>query len=350
MKRRGFFWAAALISLVVSAGLLSGPVSAAEKTKLRFAECWILTAQYLPTIVAAAKGFYAEEGLDVPVERGFGSGDNFKRVAAGSLDVACSSMAGVVVGRAAGAKAKVALVTMHTPPFGLAYRKGAGIQTPKDLEGKKVAIPGGSSILQLWPAFTKATGIDPQKVQVLNLEPAVLAPSLAAGAVDAADSWLTSLPAFLRAGEAKGEGIGFFLFSDYGLRDLYGAVMVAQDAMITSRPQDLRGFVRATLRGLAYALENREESLGFVGKLVPAADPKQFGVQWDYTLPLFFDEYFEKNGMGFAEEKKVRAGLEMMKTYMGLKGEVQPGETYTNQFVEGVPREWRFPKKPPLIK
>ncbi len=46
------------------------------------------------------------------------------------------------------------------------------IKTPKDLEGKTVAIPTGATQFQQWPAFVKGCGLDADKIRIANIDPA----------------------------------------------------------------------------------------------------------------------------------------------------------------------------------
>src|SRR5262249_5815323 len=48
---------------------------------------FVPTGEYVPHYTALEKGFYRDEGLDVKIVRGQGSGDTVKRIAAGQGDV-----------------------------------------------------------------------------------------------------------------------------------------------------------------------------------------------------------------------------------------------------------------------
>src|SRR5258708_19479697 len=59
------------------------------------------------------------------------------------------------------------------------------IKTPKDLEGKTIAIAAGSTQFQQWPAFVKGCGLDGSKIRVANIDPAGSPPALITGQVPA---------------------------------------------------------------------------------------------------------------------------------------------------------------------
>ena len=321
-----------------------GAAGAAEKTKIRFAENWVLSGEHIGEFVALEKGWYAAEGVDIEIQRGHGAVDTYKRVTAGSLDIGRSVMVSVALGRAQGANGKIIQITMHTSPYGLAYLKGAGIEKPKDLEGRKIAIPSGSSVLQFWPAFAKVNGIDLKKTPIIHMGPAALVPSLAAAKVEATDAWLNSLPAFEQAASQQGRQVGHFLWSDFGLSDMYGAAFVASDETVSKRPEAIQKFVRATVRGISWAFENPKAGVDIFMKHNSNRKRNIVEAQWKYMKRLSFDKHFKKEGLGYINPGKMAKALELVKQYVGLKKPVKAEELYTNEFISKVPKEWRFPK------
>ncbi|MFQ5913791.1 MAG: ABC transporter substrate-binding protein [Nitrospinota bacterium] len=324
--------------------LATGIARGAERTKIRFAENWVLSGEHIGEFVALDKGWYSTEGVDIEIRRGHGAVDTFKRVTAGDLDIGRSVMVSVALGRAQGAKAKIVQMAMHISPYGLAYLKGVGIKKPKDLEGRMVAIPSGSSVLQFWPAFAKVNGINLKKTPIIHMGPAALVPSLASAKVEATDAWLNSLPAFEEAAAQQGHQVGFFLWSDFGLSDMYGAAFVASDATIQKRPEMVQKFVRATVRGISWALANPKGAVDIFMKHNPGRKRSIIEAQWKYMQRLSLDDHFKKEGMGYVNSEKMVRALKLVEQYVGLKNPVKAEDLYTNGFVSNVPREWRFPK------
>src|SRR3990172_3884007 len=116
----------------------------AQITKVRFATDWLFTGNETPYFVAKDKGFYAQEGLDVAISRGYGAADGIRRMAAEEQDVTVVDPAAVVLGRAQGTKVKVVAVVLEKAPASIFSLKKTGIKKLKDLEGKSLALtPGG---------------------------------------------------------------------------------------------------------------------------------------------------------------------------------------------------------------
>ena len=71
----------------------------------------------------------------------------------------------------------------------LVARDGAGINSPQDLVGKKVAVPFVSTGHYSLLAALKQWNIDPAKVQILNLAPPAITAAWKRGDIDATYVW-----------------------------------------------------------------------------------------------------------------------------------------------------------------
>jgi NitT/TauT family transport system substrate-binding protein len=61
---------------------------------------------------------------------------------------------------------------LNTSGFGVISLAETGIKSPKDLEGKRLAITAGDALTQLFPALAKANDIDLGKVNLFQMDPA----------------------------------------------------------------------------------------------------------------------------------------------------------------------------------
>lgn len=78
--------------------------------------------------------------------------------------------------------------------------KGSPIKTLKDLKGKKIAIPQGSSAHGLALLALKSVGLTPKDVQISFLDPAAGATAFASGKVDAWSIWNPQAALAVKAG------------------------------------------------------------------------------------------------------------------------------------------------------
>lgn len=89
MKNRiGEFIAAALIGSTVICGFGSAPAQSAEKVKVKMISDWAFQAQAAVFTNAIEKGYFAEQNLDVSIDRGYGSADAITKLASGAYDIA----------------------------------------------------------------------------------------------------------------------------------------------------------------------------------------------------------------------------------------------------------------------
>ena len=66
--------------------------STQEKRAIKVNPSWLLQGDNAPITVAIQKGYFAEKGLDVTLERGFGSSDTLGKVAAGQFEFGFGDM------------------------------------------------------------------------------------------------------------------------------------------------------------------------------------------------------------------------------------------------------------------
>ena len=69
-------------------------------------------------------------------------------------------------------------------PFALLTKADSPIQTVKDMAGKKLGTPAGAAALKLFPLLAKKNGVDPAKVEILNMAPNLQEQMLLQGQVD----------------------------------------------------------------------------------------------------------------------------------------------------------------------
>src|SRR5215468_5116579 len=187
-----------LITLAGAAGAtgvmgISAPFVARAATPIKFTLPWLPLGPYSFTFVAKAMGFWEKRGLDVTIDRGFGSGRVCVPVDQGQYDFGIIDLA--VMMNCAGRGLDLVGVAGIWPisPVGIFSLKEFNITKPKDLESRTVAFDVGSGDFQLWPAFVKATGIDDAKVSKLTMDGPALIKALAEKQVKAVGNFYGSI-------------------------------------------------------------------------------------------------------------------------------------------------------------
>src|SRR6266508_4018841 len=149
ITRRSFLAGTAATAAAVTAGI---PAARAQsQTKLKFTLPWIPHGGYTHVFVAKKLGFWEKRGLDVAIDRGFGSGEVCKTLGLGQYDFGSIDFG--VMTNCVGKGLDLVAIGMLSPrsPLGIFSLPKKGIRAPKDLEGKKLAFEVlGSSDALLW--------------------------------------------------------------------------------------------------------------------------------------------------------------------------------------------------------
>jgi NitT/TauT family transport system substrate-binding protein len=174
------------------AAALAAVLPAAAQDKVQLQLNWFHLADHSPIYLALKKGYYKEEGIELTVLRGSGSADSAKKIELGQSDIGIADAPTVLTAIGKGANLKMVAVVYDKAGNNVFFRKAANIKAPKDLVGKKIAVPPADSHRVLWPAFAALHGIDPNSVTLVNVKPEGKQAIVAANEVDASFDLYTS--------------------------------------------------------------------------------------------------------------------------------------------------------------
>jgi NitT/TauT family transport system substrate-binding protein len=300
----------------------------ADAAELNFITDFGFNGRHAYFYVAREKGYYKAEGLDVNFVRGQGSADAIKKVAAGIATFGFADAGSLVLARGNdGVPVKLVSIVYAKPPQAIFAIKGSGIASPRDLEGKTVADTASSSIRLLFPAFARAAGIDAAKVKWVIAEGSALPSLLANGRVDAIGQFSVGEP-LIAAATAK--EIVRIAYKDSGL-DYYGNGIIASEETIAQHPDQVRAFVRATIKGMKDAFANPAEAATIMAKYQKELTPAV--IEGETRL---VGELAEVKGkpLGFIDPNSVASTVDAMTANFTLKNAVQPAELFAPGFVE----------------
>jgi hypothetical protein len=133
--------------------------------------------------------------------------------------------------------------------------KESGITTPQDFIGKTVGLETAVNVDILYKIMMNKLGIDRSLVNEVTI--GYDATELLEGTTDVSTGYIINEPN--QAIEA-GKEINTILMADYGV-NMYADVIVATEDTIENRPELVEKFLRATLKGWQYALENADEAV-----------------------------------------------------------------------------------------
>lgn len=328
-----------LVLVVLVAGGPLAPV-AQPLQKVTFALNWFPVGDHAAYWVALDRGYYRARGLDVEMQNSKGSGDSIAKVDTGRADVGLADSAVVIAALGRGARVKVVGMVFDKTPLNVWSRKEAPIRRPKDLEGKTIGAPPGDGQRQVFPAFAKLHGIDTSKVTWVNIEPAAKVPALAEKRVDAVADYTTGLPFYEKA---MGQGNAVMMpWADHGF-DMYSMSIMASDKTMKDRAPMLRAFLEASYLGWRDVMADPKSALEIFKKRVPEIDLSIIEPNMMMGLELLRTERYAQHGIGWMDEGKMCASVDLVNTYMGVPTKVECRAVFTNEFLTKVAPPTRAP-------
>src|SRR5215813_6710617 len=182
---RQAFWKSLTIGTMTAALVVGATVATAADTPVTFQLNWMAGGPNAGFEAALAEGFYKEAGLDVTIVQGNGSANTAQLVANGRAQLAYADAVAVSQLIAKGAPMKIVATIYQSNPNEVDALKKAGIRSLKDLAGKKVGIPAGSSQATMLPLLLKANNLRESDLTLMNMPLQSMVPALLQGQVDA---------------------------------------------------------------------------------------------------------------------------------------------------------------------
>jgi NitT/TauT family transport system substrate-binding protein len=322
-----------VVALVVAAAVVVPEAGCAADRDVSFVLDFIPGGFHAPWYVAADKGFFKEEGLNVKISRGYGSGDTVMKVAAGQYDVGQAAIGALIAARAnENVPVKATFLYLTRDMLTMWVRDEEIIKTPKDLEGKLIATTAGNAHYVLFPLFAKAAGFDASKVRWVTVDGAVMAAMLINKQIDAAPYfWYHGARIRPQASE-RGITLKPFPYADYGLK-LYSTSLIARDTTIQKDPEMLRKFNQATLRGMRWAADHPDEAARIVMKANAEATFEATKGEWELSKQFIWTEESQKDGQGVFEIGKLKSTIDQIASATNPKRVPTPDEIATSALV-----------------
>jgi NitT/TauT family transport system substrate-binding protein len=179
-----------LIAAVAVLAVLANAEAEAQLTKVRVSTIPILDTA--PLQVGIAKGFFAEQGLEVDTTPTAGGAAGLPALAAGQVQITFSNIVSIVLGAKQGLEFEIisgGSATGATAPdvAAMVTKKGSSLKTGKDLEVKRIAVNTRNNIIWLYArAWVLATGGNPDRVTYVEVPFPQMVDAVRGDQVDAA--------------------------------------------------------------------------------------------------------------------------------------------------------------------
>src|SRR5256885_9328725 len=253
--------------LAAASLLAATPASAQQLPPIKFSLDFKFEGPAAPFVVAIDKGYFKAEGLDVTIDTAAGSLEPINRVASGTYDMGFGDINSLIKFRDANPATAIKAVFMvyNKPAFSIVGRKSRGVEKPKDLEGKTLGAPAPDGAYAQWKIFVQANGIDASKVKIENVGFPVREPMLQSGQVDAITGFSFSSFINLKSMNVPVDDIVVMLMADYGV-NLYGNTIIVNPKFAAEKPEAVKGFLRALVKGLKDTIKDPSTAVDAVIK------------------------------------------------------------------------------------
>ncbi|WP_244544371.1 MULTISPECIES: ABC transporter substrate-binding protein [unclassified Beijerinckia] len=316
--------------LLLASCLGARPAFAADKLLYLFPTIPTLPA-FAPFQVAKAKGFFAAENLDVTFQAAKGGVDGAKQVGAGNADLAGGIGDTPIILRPNGIPVRaVALLGGHAL-HQLIVRKDAGIRSFADLKGKQIGVVSyqDTSFYNLLGVLA-SVGLDKNSANIQAVGPTGITALMASGnlqAIVGAPEWAVTL---------ENNAVAIETFQIDSAFPAMAQALLASDATIKARPDLVRRFVSAVLKGVAAVAANPQESAATYLKEIDRPDSELPSIA---KILTFYAQkvYPAANGFPLGQFDPTRvAKVQDFYLANGLIEKATPvADLFTNQFVGG---------------
>ncbi len=278
--------------------------------------------------VAIEKGYYKQADLEVKVVRGQGSVDAIRQVGANNAIVGFADAGSLVLARGNDQiPVKLVAIVYAKPPQAIFCREDSGIRQPKDLEGTSIANPAGGATVDMFPVYARTAGFDASKVKWIVAGSDALPGLLAGNRVPCVGQFTVGEPLLrMQAAPAK---LVRLAFADAGV-SFYGNGIIATDATIATKPDILRRFAAATIRGMQDAFANPEEAGRIINKYHPTIDVAVAKGETEAVAEL---AQVKGRELGLIDPTRVEETIAVVNGVFNLKAPVTVNDVYAPGFV-----------------
>jgi ABC-type nitrate/sulfonate/bicarbonate transport system substrate-binding protein len=324
---RALMLAAAAVSLVVLSAACSDDSGPDELRQITFMAGFRAQANlpFVAVYVADAKGFFADEGLEVNVQHSSGQDEHLKLLLEDEVQFITGTAAQVIRRRVDDLPVQAVALFGQRGDQGFIARADSGIESPADFAGRSVGFKAGVVPAELH-ALLATVGLTVEDVELQSV--GFAAQVFLEGQVDVFPVFLNNEPDTI---QRAGVEINIFDPHDFGIPTL-GLTYLAHEDTVSGDPELVEAFLRATLRAIEYIEGNVDEAVEITLTYAEGADPdhQKFLLQTDLAAAQRAD------GIGRGDTEQWEALVDLLLEYEVITQRTDIDSAFVGSFVEDL--------------
>jgi NitT/TauT family transport system substrate-binding protein len=332
------FRVAAFLVLATTGSLLGKPAAAQAPTDVKVALDWAFQGTVAMLLYGQEQGYFSQEGLNVTIDRGYGSADAVTRAASGAYSFALGDINSMVEFNARNPDKQVVAFFMiyNRPPFSVVTLADRGINEPKDLEGRKVASNEGLAARRMFPLFAKGGKIDISKIDWVNVAPPLLDTIVIQKTADAGIGFWNTQSVNMQAAKIPASQVKVFFYSDYGV-DLYGNAFLTTKRLASENPDLVRRFTRAITRCFKAVVPDPSIAIPALKRREAVTDEAIELQRLKVTLDSFvFTDETKRVGIGGVDPARLDRAIEQLMTVLDISARPKREDVFNAAFLPDV--------------
>ncbi len=257
----------------LGSSLAAPAVLAQSLTPIRLTLPWLAQGATAYAYVAREMGSFRNRGIEATVTRGFGSNAAAQAIAQNQFEFGLVGASSVILNAARGLPLVGLATVNYDMTMGILLRRDSPIRTPKDLEGRRLAIVPAGVDAPFIPAYLRLAGVDASRITMQQVDNRVFERTIIDRQVDAGSGiGSSSIPVMM----AQNAPHRLMLFSAVGLQ-FYANVITTRPEILQRQPDLCERVVDALLESAAFQLREPERALDMLVRQVPELGLTQGG-------------------------------------------------------------------------
>lgn len=300
----------------------SPTAASGELTAVTAVTNWFAEPEHGGQYAAVFKGFYKEAGLDLTLQPGGPQVSSTQIVSSGKALFGMTQADDLLLARKQGIPLVAIAALFQTNPQGLIYHKDQEVASFADLNGRTVYVASAASY---WEYQKKKFNL----TQVKELKYTGSLVNFIADPTALTQGYITAEPFSLKE---QGVETGFLLNADSGYNP-YANVLFTTEKTIKEKPELVKAFVEASVKGWEYYKDHSDEVNPFIQEKNPDMSLEAMKYGAEKQLDFVYGGDAADHGVGYMSEERWNTLMDQLVEIKLLDAKEDVSKVFTNEFL-----------------